>query len=140
METSEDAISKHLLEIENIRRELDGYINLLGSLQNTEESIAVSMAGIPDIKKSESALIPYSHDIFLVGKITDEDNALVNIGSGVLKKMSINDVGKKLEKDMKEVQDTISQIVSIIQNLQTKGKRIEEEINKLYEDYKNKLQ
>ena len=65
METSEDAISKHLLEIENIRRELDGYINLLGSLQNTEESIAVSMAGIPDIKKSESALIPFSSWFFL---------------------------------------------------------------------------
>lgn len=140
MELNEEELSKRLLEIEYTRRELENYVNAINALQVTQESLTKSLIGLGDLKGTDKeVMVPYSPDIFLNGVLSDTDNALVNIGSNVFRKMPITQLQTKLENDLNEVQSNIEQIARIIQTLQEQGSRLEQEANKMYEEYKSVL-
>jgi prefoldin alpha subunit len=137
MEINEEDLSKRLLEIEYIRRELENYVNAINALQMTQESLTKSLIGLTNLKcKDNEVMIPYSPEIFLNGTLTDTNNALVNIGSDIFKSMSLSQLKIKLEKDLNEVQSNIEQIAQVVQKLQEEGSRLEKEANKMYEEYK----
>lgn len=136
MEMNEEDLSKHLLEIEYIRRELENYVNAINALQMTQESISRSLMGLTGLKGAgNEVMIPYSPDIFLNGTITDTSSAVVNLGSNIFKKLSTEKLKLKLEKDLNEVQTNIEEIAKIIQQLQERGSVLEQEANKMYEQY-----
>lgn len=140
MEINEEDLSKHLLEIEYIRRELENYVNALNALQVTQETVSRSLLGLANLKSGDKeVMMAYSPDIFLNGTLVNTDSALVNIGSNVFKKMQITELKIKLEKDLGEVQNNIEQIAQIIQQLQERGSKLEQEANKMYEDYRTGL-
>ena len=135
MEIDEEELSKRLLEIEYIRRELENYINALNALQMTQESLSRSLVGLSAVKNKSEILIPYSPDIFFSGILTDASSALVNIGSNVFKKLPFAGLKTRLENDLKEVDKNVAQIAQIIQKLQEEGSRLEREANELYSHY-----
>jgi prefoldin alpha subunit len=140
MEINEEDLSKRLLEIEYIRKELENYINALNALQMTQDTLSRSLLGLGNLKSTDKeVLLPYSPDIFLRGTISDANSAVVNIGSNIFKTMHISDLRAKLEKDLGEVQTNIEQIARIIQQLQEQGSKLEQEANKMYEDYQTSL-
>lgn len=140
MEINEEDLSKRLLEIEYIRKELENYINALNALQMTQDTLSRSLLGLGNLKSTDKeVLLPYSPDIFLRGTISDANSAVVNIGSNIFKTMHISDLRSKLEKDLGEVQTNIEQIARIIQQLQEQGSKLEQEANKMYEDYQTSL-
>ncbi len=140
MEINEEDLSKRLLEIEYIRKELENYINALNALQMTQDTLSRSLLGLGNLKSTDKeVLLPYSPDIFLRGTISDANSAVVNIGSNISKTMHISDLRAKLEKDLGEVQTNIEQIARIIQQLQEQGSKLEQEANKMYEDYQTSL-
>ncbi|MCL5009684.1 MAG: prefoldin subunit alpha [Candidatus Parvarchaeota archaeon] len=139
MENNEEDLSKRLMEIEYIRRELENYINAINTLQMTQESISRSLSGLSELKHGDKEiLVPYSPDIFFEGVINDSSSAIVNIGSNIFKRMEMKDIKKRLEEDLHDVESNISQIAQIIQKLQEDGTRLEQEANKLYEEYSGK--
>jgi prefoldin alpha subunit len=135
MEVDEEELSKRLLEIEYIRRELENYINALNALQMTQESLSRSLVGLSAIKNKSEILIPYSPDIFFSGILTDASSALVNIGSNIFKKLPFAGLKTRLENDSTEIGNNIAQIAQIIQKLQEEGSRLEHEANDLYSHY-----
>lgn len=140
MEINEEDLSKRLLELEYIRRELENYVNAINALQATQESLTKSLLGLADIgSKAKEIMVPYAPDIFLKGNLTDSESALVNIGTNVFKEMSMKNLKAKLENDLSEVSENIEQIAKLIQKLQEEGSRLENEANKMYEQYKSGL-
>ena len=139
MESREEDLSKRLMEIEYIRRELENYINAINTLQLTQESLSGSLSGLGELKHGDKdVMIPYAPDIFFKGVINDSSSALVNLGSNIFKQMNIEAIKKKLESDLNEVEMNISQVAQVIQKLQQDGIRLEQEANRLYEEYNSK--
>ncbi len=136
MEINEEDLSKRLLEIEYIRRELENYVNALNALQMTQESLARSLLGLGGLKgHDKEVMVPYSQDIFFRGAISDTSSALVNIGSNIFRNLSMQDLKAKLEKDLGEVEKNVEQIAEIIQKLQEEGSKLEQEANEMYKQY-----
>lgn len=139
MEVDEEKLSSQLMEIEYIRRELENYINVLNSLQVTQDNIARALDGMGSLEGNSEVFIPYAQDIFLKGSISSLDSAVVGIGSGVFKSFRLKDLKEKLENDFREVSGSINSIGQTIQALQERGTKLEEEANKLYESYQNAI-
>ena len=140
MEVDESELSNRLLEIEYIRRELENYISGINTLQLTQETIQKSLDGLGRLgKNGKDIMIPYSPEIFFMGTITDTSTAMVSIGSNIFKKYGVKHLEEKLQSDMNEVSKNIEQMAAIIQQLQERGAKIEQETSKLYEEYQNSL-
>ncbi len=137
MKSNEEELSKRVMEIEYIRRELEGYITALNSLQLMEESLSKSLLGLDGMNGSKNdVLLPYSQDVYFRGTISDTASALVNIGSNVFRSMSMDSLRHRLERDLSEIQKNIEQIGQVIQKLQERGSVLEQETNRMYEEYK----
>ncbi len=140
MEVDESELSNRLLEIEYIRRELESYISGINTLQLTQETIQKSLDGLSRLgKNSKEIMISYSPEIFFKGTVSDTSTAIVNIGSNIFKKYDLKRLEEKLQGDMNEVSKNIEQMATIIQQLQERGAKIEQETSKLYEEYQNSL-
>ncbi len=141
MEINEEDLSKRLLEIEYIRREVENYINALNALQMTQESLTHSLLGLSGLKggQNKEIMVPYSQDIFFRGVLSDTSLALVNIGSNIFRNLSMQDLKAKLEKDLEEVEKNVEQIAEIIQKLQEEGSKLEREANEMYRQYNTAL-
>ncbi len=140
MEINEEELSKHLLEIEYIRREVENYVNALNALQMTQESLTRSLLGLSGLKgQNKEIMVPYSQDVFFKGTLSDTSSALVNIGSNIFRNLSMQDLKAKLEKDLVEVEKNVEQIAEIIQKLQEEGSKLEREANEMYKDYNTSL-
>ena len=140
MEINEEDFSQRLMEIEYIRRELENYIAALNSLQATQDTVNKSLLGLSSLKSfSGEVLMPYSQDIFLRANVSDSSSALVNLGSNILKKVGMDELRTRLEKDSEEISKNISQIADIIRKLQEQGGTLEREANEFYEEYRKSL-
>ncbi len=136
MENKEEALSKRLMEVEYIRRELESYISTINTLETTQNSLSESLFGLEELKHGEKEImVPYTPDIFFKGVINDFSSGIVDIGSNIFKQMDIKDIRKKLESDIKEVNADLNQALQMVQQLQKEGIKLEQEANKLYEEY-----
>jgi prefoldin alpha subunit len=136
----EEDLSRKLLELEYIRRELENYIGALGSLQIAQESFGTALVGMDKLGASgKEILVPYGQDIFFPGTITDTANAFIGLGNNVFRKLPASEIKGKLKKDLEAVTSNIERTAEVINKLQEQGKSIEEETNIIYERYRNEM-
>ncbi|MCL4406858.1 MAG: hypothetical protein M1573_02375 [Candidatus Parvarchaeota archaeon] len=139
MELNEDELSKRLLEIEYIRRDLENYINALNELQAAQDSASRSLSGLDSLKDASEAIVPYSQEVFLRAKLEKGALPLVNIGSGVFKEFKFDALKSKMENDLKDMGENVERIAQMIEALQKKGASLEQEATKMYEEYQASL-
>ncbi|MCW1293855.1 MAG: hypothetical protein OH316_00640 [Candidatus Parvarchaeota archaeon] len=138
MDVNEKELNDKLLEMEYLRRELEDSVNVLSTLQYTQESIASSLLGLDSLKDGvKQVLVPYSSEIFFEGEIKNTSLPLVNIGSNIFKRMDLERLKTMLNERLKTVTDNVQDLLKNIDEMQSRSKKLEESISAMYEKYRD---
>ncbi len=106
-------------QLKAIINEKEKYILLKNEIEETKKSLE-------EIKKSEIKLIGIGSNVFLEVQDVKKDYVLINVGSDVLKKASIDEAISFLSKEEKEIEEYLN----LLENTR---KKIEEEMRKILE-------
>lgn len=91
----ENIIREHIAEIEN----------QLISLENRRLELELIKQSIDELKKhkDKEIMVPIGAGVLMLGKIVDENNVLINIGSNVFIQKNSEDAKVLIEEQIKEI-------------------------------------
>ena len=78
--------------------------NQVALLENRRVELLLIKSSLEDLKEGSDLLIPIGAGIYAKAKLTDADEFLVNVGSNVIVKKSINEVKEMIDKEIEEIE------------------------------------
>lgn len=132
--TTEDELSKYMMQIEQYKEQIDQYEYQAQYIQaaiNDYNKAKLTLEQIKDIGKNEDMLIPIGGGTFISVKSDDVKNVLTDIGSGLVMQKKSQDGIKNIEKRIEALQKTYQKITETIQGLQNEANAINEKAQEI---------
>ncbi len=130
----QEELQKLYLQQQMIKHHISAYSEqsevIDAKIKETSSTID-AVGAINDLKKGSETLANLGSDVFLSSAVSDADNVIINIGSGIFKKKKIEDVLKMLEKKREELMNLNTQITSEIAALNMRLHEVEPEMQKI---------
>jgi prefoldin alpha subunit len=73
-------------------------------LENRRVELLLIKASLEDLKEGSDLLIPLGVGIYAKAKLSDANEFLVNVGSNVIVKKSLDEVKEMIDKEIKEIE------------------------------------
>ncbi|MBN1156354.1 prefoldin subunit alpha [Candidatus Woesearchaeota archaeon] len=113
-------VQKHMLHF-------DQQISEVSNVRNALEQFR-------DVKQGEDALIPLANGIFVRAKLSNLDELIVNVGSNIAVKKSLEETKKLLDEQSAEIQGIRARIATQLEQLASKAQVLQAELMKLIEE------
>ena len=133
---------------DKLREMLDQYklyesqlASILEQVQNIEKTLAdFDLAGetLENLKRADKdseILVPIGADSFVSARLSDTENVLVGIGSGVIVKKPVEDSKKLIEKTAKNLQKNLEQFSILAKKVQEKMSELAPKIQESGKSY-----
>ncbi len=106
-EISNEEKEQALMQIRAMQEEAQKIEEQIIELERRKMELDIVMLGIDAISKQDSgdSLIPVGSGVFVEGKITNQKEVLLNIGSNIVLRKNIPDAKKTLEEQIKEIDE-----------------------------------
>ncbi len=78
--------------------------NQVALLENRRVELLLIKASLDDLKENSDLLIPLGAGIYANAKLSNSKEFLVNVGSNVLVKKSLDEVKKMIDDEIKEIE------------------------------------
>ena len=111
-------------QINQVQQQILAIQNQMLELRNLKENIGK----IKDIKINSESYVPLSSNILIKAKIIDNNEFLVAVGNNVLVPKTVEDTIELVEKQIKEIGDIILELEAQLNELDNKGKEVQDEI------------
>ena len=111
-------------QINQVQQQILAIQNQMLELRNLKENIGK----IKDIKINSESYVPLSSNILIKAKIIDNNEFLVAVGNNVLVPKTVEETSELVEKQIKEIGDIILELEAQLNELDNKGKEVQDEI------------
>lgn len=115
-------------------RQLQQQIHMLDSQAVEFTNTQMILDDFAKAKTGSDTLVSISPGIFAKGKITDNKELLVNVGSDVLVEKSVEEAKALLDGQIEEIKKAHGQMLDGLQEMVLKAQSIEKEMEKLSEN------
>ena len=114
-------------QIQQIQKQVELIENQLQELTVTKEALKT----IGETKEGNEILVPLASGIFIKANLKDNKDVVVNVGSGTAVKKSLDEAGKLIEEQEKELADFKEELGKNLEKLTENARSFEKELTAL---------
>jgi len=137
--TNEEELSRYMVLIEQCKEQINSLEQQSSYIQAAildYNKAKITLESINSSKNDSEILVPIGGNAFIHAKTTDASKVLFNIGAGIITEKKPNDVIKKIDERIEELQRSQERVVAIIQNIENQANEASEKAQKLIDNEK----
>lgn len=127
----EQELQQKFMEMQMLNQKIQQIHQQLEVLDNQLSELDIITKGLEDFKDTsvgQEVLVPFSAGIFAKAKLDSNSELLVNVGSGVTVKKSVEEVKELLAKQSGDLRDLQNQLNTQMSDLAVKAQQVENSI------------
>lgn len=137
--TNEEELSRYMALIENYKeqmRSLEVQASYLQAAMADYTKAKLTLEKLSKTVDGTDILLPIGGSTLIAAKAKNPSKVLFDIGGGVIAEKSSEDAIKKIDKRMKNLQQTQEKISSMIQNIQAEATEVSNKAQKILSEEK----
>ena len=130
----EEKVQKLYVEFQILNQNIQQLEKQSTALNNQLMELMVTNQSLEDIKKTKEGteiLVPLSSGIYAKAELKDSKNFIVNVGSNVTLVKDVDSTKKLIEEQINEIKKLQENLVNQLQEQTTKTSSLEQEISKI---------
>ena len=137
--TKEEELSKYMILIENYKEQLNSLEMQYSYLQVAIADYTKAKMTVEQLSKTDDGadiLLPIGGSAFINATAKNTSKVLFDIGDGIVVEKTSDDVIKKIDKRIENLQQTRERLSTMVQQLQTEAAEISDKAQKLLSEEK----
>jgi len=133
MKIDNESLQKIYLEFQILSQQLNQLQQQINSITGSIielKSLENSLEEIKKIKKEDSILIPLGNNLFIKGKLENDKEVIMGVGSKVLVKRGLSDAKTMIDKQIRELDVINLQMEHEVIHLKSQLKNLQKELSK----------